>query len=310
MKWTIAFFSTVILLAQQDAQTFKYDINGNRLVGPDVKQTKVGDTAVTDTLQLIDGRRVKTSSVEERIVRQDANGRVVERMERTFDRNGAPLATLKTVTEEQKQADGATIHSTVYRNDISGNLAPEQRSTTEIRRNGATTTTDTVVEKPTLNSAFEVVEKKNSTADDSPNARHENSVIYRRSVNGALAEAEREVVESTKQGPQTSQNASIYTLGLDGKLLLTKQTVTTSVKQPDGSQSTQVDIFTPNNPGIVGSADSKPQLREQQTFDRKVTADGTVDRVTVRTPDNSDPNRLGAPQRLSDSVCKGKCAVQ
>ena len=50
------------------------------------------------------------------------------------------------------------------------------------------------------------------------------------------------------------------------------------------------------------------RVKEQQVVQRRTNPDGSVvETLSVRRPSVSDPNRLGDLQKLSETVCKGKC---
>ncbi len=58
----------------------------------------------------------------------------------------------------------------------------------------------------------------------------------------------------------------------------------------------------------VDSVKSPEQMKEQQLIERTKRPDGSVvETLSVRRPSISDPNRLGNLQKLSETVCKGKC---
>jgi hypothetical protein len=53
---------------------------------------------------------------------------------------------------------------------------------------------------------------------------------------------------------------------------------------------------------------AKMRVLEQQIIERHTNSDGSVaETFSVRRPSMSDPNRLGELQKISETVCKGKC---
>src|ERR1700688_3256292 len=94
-------------LAAQDAnavKTTEVDINGHRVTqGPQVFtiQSKTG-SLTTETVQSINGRTVPLERVEDRVVSDDASGRVTERIIRRYDLTGNPIPPEKVVLEENK----------------------------------------------------------------------------------------------------------------------------------------------------------------------------------------------------------------
>jgi hypothetical protein len=95
---------------------------------------------------------------------------------------------------------------------------------------------------------------------------------------------------------------------VDGALQLRSQTVTTTIKQADGGETTQVNLYGPNAPGQVRQESASQQLQQQQIVTRKKAADGSIiETLSVRRPSVSDPNRLENPEKVSETVCTGKC---
>src|SRR5260370_41179263 len=90
---------------------------------------------------------VPIQSAEDRVLRQDAQRKEVERIIRKYDATGNPGPPMKLRIEETKNPDGSTtIQSTTYEADINGNLKLFERATTQIRK-GDTTETSTTVER-------------------------------------------------------------------------------------------------------------------------------------------------------------------
>ena len=80
------------LTAQQSnvSSSTQVDINGNRISdGPVISQTKSATGSVTtETRQSINGRSVPVEQVEQRVLRDDASGKVTEQL---FDETIVPL---------------------------------------------------------------------------------------------------------------------------------------------------------------------------------------------------------------------------
>ncbi len=139
----------VLSLSAQDSSvrtTTSVDINGNRVAdGPQIEQTRSKGTAeTTERMQSINGRMVPLERVEERVVRDDSTGRVVERTIHRYDATGNPTTPVKETIEEQKRPDGSsTIQTTRYRGDVNGDLQLVQKTVTELRKSGSTETSDT-----------------------------------------------------------------------------------------------------------------------------------------------------------------------
>jgi hypothetical protein len=76
-------------------------------------------------------------------------------------------------------------------------------------------------------------------------------------------------------------------------------------KNADGTEVREVDLFR-NVPGRVGTG-AAPALTERQVVEQRKQNGSVVETVSVQRPSVSDPNRLGAPQQISEKVCTGKC---
>src|SRR5581483_1623948 len=150
--------------AQSSYTTSTEDVNGNRVqLGPSSSTSRNDNTTTTtQTMRSINGRTVPVEQVEERVLRDDANGKTVERTVRRYDETGNPAGVRRTVIEQENHAGGgSTTHSTTYAADINGRMAVTERSTTETQVSGSTVTADTLVERPTINGSLETVEKQN-----------------------------------------------------------------------------------------------------------------------------------------------------
>ena len=259
-------------------------------------------------LQSVNGRSVPIERVEERIVREDSSGRLVERIIRRFDQTGNPTAPVKETIEETKRPDGSsTKQVSTYRGDINGGMQLIERSMTETRVNGSTENAETVIQRPTVNGSVETVEKQSSTKVKQGNSYQEDATTYRRDGNGSFAAAVRRTTEHTEQGPQSSDNTAEYERGSSGQLQLHSQKVTKTVTAADGSKDVVVDIFGQNVPGAVDPGGLK--LQEQQLIQKKQGPNETVtETLSVRRPSVSDPGMLGPVRQISETVCRGKCS--
>ena len=71
---------------------------------------------------------------------------------------------------------------------------------------------------------------------------------------------------------------------------------------------TQTDLFAKTVAGNVQDSSGAMRVKEQELVQRRTNPDGSVvETFSVRRPSVSDPNRLGDLQKLSETVCKGKC---
>jgi hypothetical protein len=290
--------------AQSASTTYTRDINGNHTEGFS-SSTNDGDR--TERFQSINGRQVPLEQIVDRVVRQDANGKVTERSVRKFNRDGQITSTERVMIEENKLPGGrSTVRETTYRSDVNGSLREDERKTTEMRVDGSMTTASTVIDRPSLNGSFETVEKRSAVTEGPAENQHTTESVYRRGGSGGFEEALRSVKTASKVNDTTKETAATYAPGTNGQMQLASQSDATTTKQPDGTEVTQTNLFAQS----VALQDSNTALRvkEQQIVQRRTNPDGSVvETVSVRRPSVSDPNRLGDPLRLSETVCKGKC---
>jgi hypothetical protein len=288
--------------------SYTYDINGRRVEGPRAVSGKLdGGSYRIESAPSINGRVTPLERVEERVIEQDGSRRVVERLIRRYDPNGNPGLTDKIRIEERKNPDGATSTETLtWREDINGRLQLAERARGETRPAGDAVSSDLSIERPSLNGAFETVEKRSAAERKTGQSVHQETVTWRRDAGGRLSEALRQVTERTEQNGRATENQAEYEPGPAGKLELTSQTVSRSVKNADGSERTELDVYRVWVPGRPVA--DQPRLIEQQLVERRPGADGTVvESVSVRrpAPDGSKPS--GAYQRIGERVCAGEC---
>lgn len=246
--------------------------------------------------------------VEERVLESNPSRKVTERIVRRYDPQGNPLPPTRQVIEEQKRPDGSsTTESTTYSTDINGNTQITEKSSTDTQKNASGETSETVVQRPTVN-GLEIVEKESTVLAKQPNGYQSDTTTYRRDGNGSFYAAVRQTIEHTVQGSETSDNSAEYERGANGELQLHGQTVTHAVTRPDGLKDTVVDIYSRNVPGTVSGNEAGLKLQERQTIDSTPGPGGSVvQTVSVQRPTVSDPGTLGPARQLSQTVCKGDC---
>lgn len=89
---------------------------------------------------------------------------------------------------------------------------------------------------------------------------------------------------------------------------LRSQTVTTVIKLPDGGETTRVNIYGADAPGTVREEGARQQLQQEQIVTRRKAADGSViETLSVRRPSINDPSQLETPEKVTETVCTGKC---
>jgi len=291
------------------AQTgYTYDINGRRVEGPRAVSGKLdGGSYKIESARSINGRVTPLERIEERVIEQDGSKRVVERLIRRYDPNGNPGQTEKVRIEERKNPDGATaIETLTWREDINGRLQLAERARGETRPAGDAVRSDLSIERPSPNGAFETVEKRSATERKTTQGVRQETVTWRRDAGGRFNEALRQVTERTEQNGRATENQAEYEPGPAGRLELTSQTVSRSLKNADGSERTELDVYRVWAPGRPVA--DQPRLTEQQLVERRPGADGTVvESVSVRrpAPDGSKPS--GAYQKIGERVCAGEC---
>lgn len=308
-------FLLFVALWAQDASVYTktaVDLNGNRVIdGAQVVERRSKDEIeVTARTRSINGRETPVEKIEERVLREDASGKVIERFIRRYDQTGDALPPAKEIVEEQKQPNGgSTIQTTTYNGDVNGRLQVVQRSSTAIQKSGSTETAETVVQQPTLNGEMETVARQSVVKVKEPGGYQESSTTYRKNGGGEFYPAVKISKQHSENGAQSVDNSSEYEIGPTGDLQLHGQRVQKTVKRPDGSEGVEVDVFGPSLAGLTGSINStRLSLQQQETIDRKrVSGNAVVETFSVRRPTISDPNTLGPLQQISRTTCKGKC---
>ncbi len=313
MKCTVKCVFVVVSLAfsawaQQSRNTsYSYDVNGNRVEGARFSEVRLPNGAADrkETVQTMNGGRVPVQTVDEKVISDSGGVRVVERLVKKYDASGTPGPPEKIRIEERKNSDGTVNTSTsVLRADINGNYAVAERAATVAHKSGNTVTSETTVERPTLNGSLEMIEKKEETARElSPGNTERTAIRYGRDTNGRLSEIGKEVVEVKKTGDTSVENAAVYE-ATNGQLELVRQKVSRSTKRGQ-IEDTVVDVFTGNAAGQVGN--SRPQLLQRQVIEKQMTSNGAVETISVQRPNGTDPNRLGPPQKVEETICTGKC---
>jgi len=306
-----AYFFTVGAFAQQQEQSYRYDVNGRPVENVRFSELKgPGMTERRQTTTSVNGRSVPIQSTEDRVVSDSGGTKVIERIVKKFDANGNPGPAEKVRIEEHKNPDGSgTIATTVLRGDLNGNYQVAERTKAEIRKSGSTTETNTTIERPTVNGTMDVLERREESRRDLPGGSYSlNTTVSRKDSNGHFFEAARETQETTVAGAAATENAAVYEASPQGGMQLVNQTVSRIVTNPDKSQHREISIYDPNVPGRVGSASgTQPRLREQQIVDKTLTSAGAKETVSVRRTDPSDPSKLGSVQKVAETVCSGVC---
>lgn len=303
---------SVCFAAQQSdvKQTTAVDINGHVVKdGPTISQkTSPNGSQTTVTTQSINGRTVPMEEIDVRVLRDDASGKVTERIVRKYDPQGNALPPTRQVIEEQNRPDGSsTVQSTTYSTDINGNTQVTEKSVTDTKKSDSGETSETVVQRPTLN-GLETVQKESTVLSKQPNGYQSESTTYRRNGNGEFYPAVRQTTEHTVQGSEVTDNSAEYERDSSGELALHGQTVTHTTTRPDGLKDSVVDIYSRDVPGTVSESGSPLKLQERDIIDSAAGPGGSVVQTfSVQRPTVSDPGTLGPARQLSQTVCEGDC---
>ncbi len=291
---------------QNATTTYLKDLSGNRVEGQSFTKT---DGEQTERYQSINGRQVPLEETVDHVIREDANGKVTERILRRFTQTGQLASTERVLIEENKlPGGGSSVRETTYRSDLNGASKEAERQTTETRVDGSTTTASTVIERPSLSGSFETVEKRSAITDGPAANQRTTESVYRRDGAGGFQEALRTVKTESKANDTTTQTTANYEPGVTGQLQLASQSESVSTKRPDGTETIQTNLYSHTVAGQLQDNDRPMRVQEQQIVERRTNPDGSVvETLSVRRPSMADPNRLGDLQKLSETVCKGKC---
>lgn len=307
MRYHALLLTIASVAAQQPQQSqtnvYTYDANGARVLAG---QQVSGGGRTEQRVQNLNGRSSALEQVEEKVLREDSTGRVVEKIIRPFDANGVPQPPQKIRITETKQGDGVkSIETQVFNGNINGGFALSERRQALERTSDGRVTVETQIARPTLNGSLDTVEKLSKTIVTAGDKTNEDTLTYRRDSNGSFYTAAREVKESDKKDGRTVENTATYISGDRRQLELAGQTVAETIKRPDGSETKQVNVFGTAAPGRPASG--QPVLREQQIIDKNKTPGGVVETFSVRRPAVDNPNALGPAQKVSEKVCSGPC---
>jgi hypothetical protein len=297
-----------MLMAQQvskQTSTYTFDASGQRVDGPNYTavESPTGSQHV-ETARSINGRMVPIQAEEDKVIRQDSQGKVVERMIRKYDAQGNPGPPTKVRIEETKNSDGSTtIQSVSYQADINGNMHVSERAITKVSK-GATTETSTTVERATLNGSLEPVEKSMSVERPSGGGSEVQSTTYRRDVSGNFTPAIQEVKQIKKSGNEETTDAAHYEVGTDGKMALTSRAIDRVKTNPDGSQVAETDVYSKFTAGHAGDTNAdQPRLQEQIRKERVPAGGGKIiETTTSRAHLPNDPTHFGPYERVSQTT--------
>jgi hypothetical protein len=310
MRYLCVFVVTSLIALGQSSTTTTAripDLNGGYEPGSTYSTSKgPGGSSRVEYAPSINGTLAPRESVQEKVVREDGSGKVIERIVRRYDATGNPGPPEKTVIEERRAADGSTqTTSTVYRGDLNGNLQVYERTTSRAVTQGNATNTETTIERANIDGALKVAEKVSaSLTRPAKDAEQQTITRMRVDANGNFYEAVREVTDKQTQAQgQVVENRAQYVSGT-----LTEQSVARTVTSASGAKTVVVDVFAPQAPGLSADPSGRLALKEQQVITSEPGPGGKVTQTVVsKKPTVSDANRLGPGQVISQSVCSGDC---
>lgn len=306
MRKLLILWAPAILLAQSSTSTYQTDVNGRRQEVAEHDSDGKGDTA--ERYKSINGRRVPLDQTIEKVLRNDASGRVVEKTIQRYDGTGHVTQTIKVLVEETRLSGGnSVVRETTSEADMNGRYAQTQRRTTETQVTGQTKTSNVTIDQPSINGSFSTVERRNTVATGAQDNQQLTETVQRPDSSGRFRPVIRNetVLKSTPAG--SNENSANYQLDATGRMVLAEQKVTTTTKRPGGGEVVESSIYAPNTVGQV-SPTGALRIKEQQVVDKRVNPDGSVvETLVVRHASISDPRVLGDPHKVSETVCTGKC---
>jgi len=285
--------------------TSMFNFEGKRI---DWSSSQAGDSSSKVTIASLNGTRVPVEQTEEKVLLKEPGKTVVERVIRRYSSDGRPLPPEKTRIESTTSEDGkSTQIVTVFRGDLNGALTAAERSVTHSITSGGQVKSETAVERASINGSFATIERRAATTVAGENRSETNTVIYLPDANGTMVAAAQQIVRSAVKDGVATEQSDEYENVSTGKLQLSKQSVARTLKNPDGSERREVDVFGNAATGRAVSNDGTLSLRERQIYSRRPENGKVVEQFSVQRPSLDDSRRLLAPQLVSETVCQGKC---
>jgi hypothetical protein len=285
----------------RSATGYSYGPNGQRVPAPVTasESNSASGGSSTQTIVGTGGRSVPYISTQEKVISKTANSSVVERRVQRYNTQGQPTREAVVREEERKLPDGAIEKiTTVYEEDLNGNLRPSERTVSRESESGDKTRTVVTSERPSASGEFEVVEKKESVETrQGENAAIVETVVSRPSVNGRLTETKRERSVMEKSGNTATTETEVFERSTaTGEVTLSQRTVGTLVENPDGSASETIKVYgSARSGGGASDANATSGLRLEESVRRNVTVRANGEKVeTITTQDRgvADPSQL------------------
>lgn len=310
--WIAGLGAAGALLAQQTAEhstVWTTDLNGNRVAGPSYSyiETPRGSQRV-ETQQSINGRLVPIQSTEDKVLHEDSQNKVVERVILKYDATGAPGRPITVHIEEKKNPDGSsTVQSTFYETDLNGNKQLYERAVTEVRKGASQTETSTTVDRATLNGGLQTVERNTTVERKSGDTANVESTTFRRDISGNFTPFAQEVKQVTKSNGLETADAARYETGPDGKLVLASRSIDHIKKNADGSEVVDTDVYSRFSAGKTADVNADaPRLQEQIHTERTPGAGGSmIETTSVRSRLPNDQSQFGVYEKVSQTTYTG-----
>lgn len=307
MRIILLTLTPLMALAQSSSTTYQRNVNGNREAVYSEDHSKTG--AGTARGRSVDGHQVPLEQTSERVVREDANGKIVERTIKRYDPNGRVSGTDRILVEETKLSGGGKlVKETLSRSDMNGGFKEFERRTTETRVSGQSSESNVTIDRPNINGGFATAERRNIVTTGPANQQTSIETVEQPTGNGGFRPVRRNETTVVASGDRSTQDVSHYELDATGRMALTAQRTEVTTKRTDGSETVETTLFSKNVAGEVQGPNGRMRVKEQQLLEREVGADGQVrETLSVRKPSMADPEKLGALQKVSERVCTGKC---
>jgi hypothetical protein len=306
MRKVLIFGVPALLAAQSSTATYTRDVNGNR---QEISPTSRSNGDRTERSTSPNGRRAPIDQSSEKVLKDDASGKTVEKTIQRYDGTGRVSQTIKVLVEETKlPGGGSVVRETSSQADLSGRFVPTERRTTETRVSGQTTTASTTLDKPNVNGGYQTVEKRNSVTTGPKGNEQTTETVDRPDTGGRFQTVGRTETAKKTTAAGSSENTASYEVDpTTGRMVLAGQKVVNTTKRPGGGEAVETSVYGRNSTGNISDS-GKLLIKEQQVLEKRLNSDGTVvETLTVRRPTISDPSVLGAPRQVSETVCTGKC---
>lgn len=289
---------------QSASRTYVYDFEGRRTGWTG---SRSGDSRQTTIGRDLNGREATVEEVEEKVVRNEGGVKVVERLIRRYDPSGRPLPPERELIETAQRPDGTvSTATTVFRADLNGRLQAAERTVADSRKLGQATQTETRVEKLSINGSFQTVERRVAQQREGEKRTESEETAYLPDPNGRFVEAYRRHATQVVENGAVREQVDEYEAATTGRLQLSRQTQARIEKDASGAERRVVDIYGPAAPGRPAEP-GVLALRERQIISVKPTSGGTVQTFHIQRPNLDGRGQLGAPVKIAETVCTGKC---